>query len=631
MKDVYLIGNAHIDPVWLWRKPEGLSEILATFKSALDRMAEFDDYVFTSACAAYYKWVLQVDPAMFAEIKNRMMEGRWSVVGGFWVQPDCNIPTGESFVRHLLYSQQFFIDNLWVKATVGYNVDSFGHNGSMPQILNKAGIGAYVFMRPDAGENPDIPGDMFEWESPDGSSVTALRISNGYGTWEAYEDKSGIESDSCRDKALAAFEAAKRDGMPRLCFYGIGNHGGGPSIRCLKTYERLIAERGDFCFSSVPFFLSDMKDAGRLGGLKKWKSDLQHHASGCYSANSQIKAANRRCEHALVAAEKYLALSSALAPADDFNVLNARLREAWEKVLFNQFHDILAGCSIREACDDALKEFASAEEAAAAVRDLALHRISWRIDTRRRSDIFPAQKNGWLLWEIPGEGAPAVVFNPHSFALKWPVQINAKVVGIADGDGAPVESQTVRGPQTNGSDMLNTIFLADIPALGYATYYLSADCADGQKLTGASASVNALENEFVKVTFDALTGFISGMFDKECGRELLCGPSARPVVINDEKSDTWAHGIFEFADEAGEFRLAEIAVLENGPVRAAVRVRSVYGNSELTQDFQLFSGGRELIVRCRLDYRERLKMLKLSFNVKADSPRAVYSMPFGFI
>ena len=141
---VFLIGNAHIDPVWQWCVPEGLSVVKSTFRSALDRMIEYPNYVFTSACASYYKWIKLSEPEMFEEIKQRIKEGRWKYTGGMWVQPDCNIPCGESFVRHLLYSQRFFKENFGDIAYSGYNVDSFGHNGMLPQLFRNAGMKNYV-------------------------------------------------------------------------------------------------------------------------------------------------------------------------------------------------------------------------------------------------------------------------------------------------------------------------------------------------------------------------------------------------------------------------------------------------------------------------------------------------------
>ena len=151
-KKLYMIGNAHLDPVWLWQWQEGFQEVKATFRSALDRMKEYPEFIFSSSSAAYYEWVEQNDPKMFAEIKQRVNEGRWQIVGGWWVQPDCNIPSGESFARQGLYGQRYFKEKLGVTATVGYCVDSFGHNGMLPQILSKSGMNAYVFLRPSPHE-----------------------------------------------------------------------------------------------------------------------------------------------------------------------------------------------------------------------------------------------------------------------------------------------------------------------------------------------------------------------------------------------------------------------------------------------------------------------------------------------
>ena len=135
MEKLHLIGNSHIDPVWLWRWQDGYSEVLASFRSALDRMKETDSFQYTSACAVYYQWVEKTDPEMFEEIRARVKEGRWNIVGGWFLQPDCNIPSGESFARHSLIAQRYFREKFGVTAKTGYNVDSFGHNASLPMIL----------------------------------------------------------------------------------------------------------------------------------------------------------------------------------------------------------------------------------------------------------------------------------------------------------------------------------------------------------------------------------------------------------------------------------------------------------------------------------------------------------------
>ena len=169
-KTLHMIGNAHIDPVWLWQWQEGFHEVKASFRSALDRMNEDDQFKFVSSSAAFYEWVEKSDPAMFDEIKARVKEGRWRVVGGWWIQPDCNIPAGESLVRQALYGQRYFLDKFGVTATTGYNVDSFGHNSMLPQILRKAGLRYYVFLRPMPHEK-GLPNRLFWWESDDGARV----------------------------------------------------------------------------------------------------------------------------------------------------------------------------------------------------------------------------------------------------------------------------------------------------------------------------------------------------------------------------------------------------------------------------------------------------------------------------
>ena len=178
---VHMIGQGHIDPVWLWRIDEGRKEVLDTCRSALDRMDETPEFMFTRSSAASYLWVEEDDPEMFARIGERIAEGRWEIVNGWWEQPDCNIPGGESYVRHALYAKEYFLEKFGVEPTVGYNVDTFGHHGNLPQILAKSGFDSYLFFRPSEeefreyeSETKELP-QVFWWEAPDGSRVLACR------------------------------------------------------------------------------------------------------------------------------------------------------------------------------------------------------------------------------------------------------------------------------------------------------------------------------------------------------------------------------------------------------------------------------------------------------------------------
>ena len=181
---LHMIGNGHIDPVWLWQWHEGYHEVKATFRSALDRLSEYDDFVFVSSSAQFYEWVERSDPAMFEEIKQRVAEGRWRVVGGWWINRTAT-SSGESFVRQALYGQRYFREKFGVMATTGYNVDGFGHNGMLPQRFGKRGCGAMFSCAPCRTKG--LPGRLFWWQADDGSRVLALRlrssIARGARTW----------------------------------------------------------------------------------------------------------------------------------------------------------------------------------------------------------------------------------------------------------------------------------------------------------------------------------------------------------------------------------------------------------------------------------------------------------------
>jgi alpha-mannosidase len=322
-KKLHMIGNAHIDPVWLWPWQEGFHEVKATFHAALERMKEYDDFFFVASSAAFYEWVEQSDPFLFAQIQQQVKEGRWGIVGGWWVEPDCNIPAGESFVRHSLYGQRYFSEKFGVTAVTGFNVDSFGHSGVLPQILKKSGIDYYVFLRPGPHEKK-LPSRLFWWQSADGARLMAFQIPYNYESW-------GKELDTQVRRSLGEMPEAIDEFM---CFYGVGDHGGGPTIANLDSIHRLDAA-ADFpaqavCSRPETFFQSVVAKGWSLPTVS---GELQHHASGCYAAHSGVKRWNRLAENRLMAAEKW----SIAAQWNNAQPYPQDFGRAWKSVLFNQF------------------------------------------------------------------------------------------------------------------------------------------------------------------------------------------------------------------------------------------------------------------------------------------------------
>ncbi len=608
----YLIGNAHLDPVWQWRVSEGLSLIRSTFRSALDRMNENENYKFTSACSGYYFWIKKVDPDMFREIQERVKEGRWGVVGGMWVQPDCNIPSGEAFCRHFLYSQRFLKENFGKITNIGYNVDSFGHSAALPQLFKKSGIDNYVYMRPIREiENLDLPKEnLHKWVSPDGSEVTAFRILELY------------NGDLSRERVNLYLEQTQ----DQMIFYGIGNHGGGPSKEHLKQAEELV-KKDSFKYATPDEYFENT--AGNE--MPTVIGDLKHHASGCYSANSKVKFENRRSECELVSAEIYDTLAG-LIVGGDFH--NAEFEKAWQRVMFNQFHDVIAGCCIKEAYTDAYNAFGYARQKAHELENFALQRISAKIKTTDFLDADFSEMRD-RLWYREGEGSPMVVFNPHPFSVKTSVSFGAySVAKVLDHNGNEVPFQMVRAPYTDGTNFKKCLFEVELAPMGYRVYYVykkAENSAETEITTDLKATESTLENTLVKIVFDRESGAVTSYVLKAENREFAKGKLGQAIVCDDSEHDTWSHLINNLNDDIGAFGDGKLSLIENGPVRATIKSVTKNGKSVLKKYYTLYKNDARLHIRCVLDVDEEYKLIKFSFPINVESPKAVYSMPYGFI
>lgn len=617
-KDIKLIGNAHLDPIWLWRWQEGCGEVLQTFRSALDRLKEYNDFVFTCSSAAYYQWVEEIDPQMFEEIRVMVKKGRWVPVNGWWVQPDCNMPSGESFARQALYSQLYYYEKFGRICKTGYNVDSFGHNGMLPQLLKKGGMNTYVFQRPGMHENAEIPENLFWWDSADGTRIMTYRLPDGYGS-------SGKEA--LDRKAEDMNNRAEQTGHGMMLFYGVGNHGGGPTKGDIEYLRTMLEREGynDMEFSSPDEYFEDM--LSEFLDIPVWGDDLQHHASGCYSATSLVKALNRKAENILAAAEKWDTVSSVVTESKP---KTKEFEDAWKKVCFNQFHDILCGCSIREAYDDVKESEGYAINIAAESYNNAVLRVARKIDTWIDGVSDAILETRHYTGADNGFPRPVVVFNPHSYEINMPVRMYHPSKAVTDSEGNDVLFQNVRSSRSN-DEHLDTLFMAKVPPMGYATYWLEKDDVKAEKELSGEQNF-FMENEFVCVELDSSTGYIKSLVDKESGAE-YAGDNflAIPTVIDDEETDTWAHNVFKFNKIKGLMELVSIERVENGALRSVVRTKHKFGESYLTQDFILAKGQKTIRVDCKALWQEKFTVLKFAFPVGGNEEISTYEIPCGFI
>jgi len=233
MDKLILICNAHIDPAWLWQWEEAAAETLSTFQIAADFCEEFDGFVFNHNDALLYQWIEEYAPETFQRIKQLVMKGKWHVMGGWYLQPDCNMPMGESIVRQIEFGQRYFKEKFGVTSSVATNFDSFGHSRGLVQILKKFGIDSYIHCRPEA-KHFSLPSSTYLWRGYDGSSILCHRA------FESYSSQFGMAA-----KKIEAYIEAESKTQVGVLLWGIGNHGGGPSRKDLLDIEGLIEKYKD--------------------------------------------------------------------------------------------------------------------------------------------------------------------------------------------------------------------------------------------------------------------------------------------------------------------------------------------------------------------------------------------------
>ena len=599
---VHMIGHAHIDPVWLWPWPEGISVVYSTFRSALDRMNETPDFTFTASSAQFYQWIADNEPAMLQEIRKRVDEGRWNIVGGWWVEPDVNIPCGEALVRQGLYGQMTFQRLLGRRARVATNPDSFGHTGTLPQIIKGQGMENYIFMRPGIMEKT-LPADLFWWEGTDGTRVLTYRIPISYN-----------DSGSVRKRVEDVLAQFKDQPMKSyMAYYGAGDHGGGATRENIHSIEELKAEKGApaVFYSTADSYFEEIRKEQSLN-LPVVRADLQHHAVGCYTAESEIKKGNRHSESALITAEKISAIGSAVWGS---NYPKQEFTTAWQRVLFLQFHDSLAGTSVPEHSQHAKEGY------------------GYALDTAHQATYLTVQR---LESQVPSENPDSqylLVFNPHAWEVTGNVEYDfgwnlRNPSRVEDEKGNSLPHQWVAG-STEAGNRNRLVVSLTVPPFGYRQIRISAG-ETPSVFAPAKAGERELENEYLRISFSD-SGTLR-IYDKEYNKEIFSdGETGCKAVIINDPSDTWSHNIRTYSDESGAFGNAVFKILEKGPLRAVIRVITSYGDSSLTTDWLLTSGSRRVEAKVTLDWHEHLKMLKFSFPVDVGSPVATYETPYGTI
>ncbi|MBC8217013.1 MAG: alpha-mannosidase, partial [Planctomycetes bacterium] len=291
-RTLHLICNAHIDPVWLWEWPEGAAAAISTFRSAAELCRQNESFVFNHNEAILYEWVREYEPALFREIQRLVKAGKWHIMGGWYLQPDCNMPSGESFVRQILAGRAYFKKHFNATPTTAINFDPFGHTRGLVQILAKTGYDSYLFGRPDQNDCP-LPADEFVWVGYDDSEVMAARFRDWYNS----------PLGKAREKIQRRL-ADDNDAECELLLWGVGNHGGGPSRLDVRNVDKLIKQTKcpQIRHSTPEAYFKQLKR--NRDKLPKHNKDLNPWAVGCYSSQIRIKQKHRKLENEVYSLEK---------------------------------------------------------------------------------------------------------------------------------------------------------------------------------------------------------------------------------------------------------------------------------------------------------------------------------------
>jgi alpha-mannosidase len=564
---VHMIGQAHIDPIWLWGWTQGVDEVLATCRTACDLLDAYPEFIFTRGEAWSYAQVERLDPALFDRIRAFVATGRWEIAGGWWLQPDCNFPTEAGFQRQIAVGQAYFRERFGQAPAYGYNVDSFGHSAALPRLLREAGQTAYVMMRPQEHERA-LPARCFRWRGEaDSPTVTVFRIAGSYNTgphdiWEGHLRR------ACED-----LPAGMTDTM---CFYGVGDHGGGPTAALIAwirdhrdAFPGLRLE-----FSSPGRFFAVIAD--QVEGLPLVEGELQYHAIGCYSVMRELKTQLRAAEHRLRQAE-------VLAPAAD-------LRHAWERVAFAQFHDILGGTSIASAYPPV---YARLGEALTAADDTVQYGVREKVlalpdDPLQRVILYNAS-------DSPFDGYTEV--EPWMGWRSWRDGLQ-----LLDEDGTPVAFQVIHPEALIGA----------MPRLVVRTT-LAPNAMRVLKIAPG-------ETPAPKALVTAGTDWL------EWGDETAVGLRSTPelvlpggmviqglhLTLIPDLSDNWSHGIDRFPE--GPVTSATWnapCVLHQGPLMAALYQTGQIGDSTLAAEWRVYADLPAIDLTLQVHWRAQMQLLKL--------------------
>lgn len=605
-RTVHLLCNSHLDPAWLWQWQEGVAEALALARTVADICERNRGFVFNRNEVLFHEWIAEHDPALFRRIRRLVRSGAWHIMGGWYVQPDCNMPSGESFIRQVLVGRQYFQRVFGVHATTAVNLDSFGHSRGLVQILAKSGYDSYLFCRPGAAD-AELPGTQFIWRGYDGSEVLATLADSHYNSAPGGARKKVVEW-------MNAHPAHACDIVP----WGVGNHGGGPSRRDVAELNALrrATDGVDLRHSTPERFFAQLR-RGRQH-LPCHAGDLNPWGVGCYTSMARVKQKHRRLENELYATEK---MTATAAMQGLVTYPRGALDEVTRDLLSSEFHDALPGSSV------------------APVEDAVLQRLDHGLEILARLKLraFLALANGQR--KARGGEFPILVYNPHPYPVSmlvecelqpaWPHKTDGYLMPhVRRGARRLVVQAEKEHANINEDHRKRVVF----PAVLAPSRMNRFDCRLVMRPRRPATRLKEhrgafrLQTASIDVVINARTGLLDRY--RVGGRDYLARGSFQPLVMADN-ADPWGMTVRRFRRVVGRFRrmsrtrgasfsatpdglLPCVRVIEDGPVRSVVEALLEFGDSRICQRYKLPKVGTEVEIETRVHWNEKDRLLKLS-------------------
>ena len=628
---IHVVGHAHMDMNWLWTYSETMQMCNDNLRQAVAFMNEYPDYTMLQSQAAVYNFVEKVDPPLFQLIRKYVKSGRLELGGGMWTEGDMNLSSGEAITRSFLLGQHYFQSCFGKMANVGWLPDNFGHISQMPQILKLAGCDYFYFHRckPYKG--------TFWWTGPDSSTVLcyANDTYNGDITLNLKDELAKITPDKHR----------------LLQVTGIGDHGGGPTRANIEMVHQLDKTPG---YPAVKFTTAGdffRKASKEMNGRPTHRGEMQFIFEGCYTTVADIKAGNRNCENALYKTEFFNTLrwlNGDKYPADE-------LRDLWQMVTFNQFHDILPGSGINEANKENIARYSEVLRKTTELGNKAFRKmadevkfktsigqpvVAFNLQPYKRKTIVEASVYSNI---EPITANLASWGNYYDSKNVKPVdkgQGNVPTVLVRDGSGKTYPAQIIWGKSTPPGYTSKVQFIADdVPAGGYKTFYLDMT-RPGEYNDPILFKDNTFETDFFTVRFDMKTGTIISLFDKRSGKQYVKegGELNRlRIYLEDKKGGMKSWTINKIVKEEDVTNVLSVKIVEDGPVRACVEAVKTWGKSRFVERTYLYRSYPRIAYDLEVDWLETgsdstdSPMLRALFPVAIENPRFYSQVPFDVV